>query len=188
MSAPHNLLFNKPDGVLCQFSDSAGRQTLKDFIPFEGIYSAGRLDFDSEGLLVITGDGGLIHRLTEPKQHIIKTYLALVEGVYQRDPLDKMERRIEFKDYKSTHCRVMRVEPPDLPEKRKPITPHGPTFWLRIQIAEGKKHEVRKLTAAVGYPCLRLIRVAIGPIGMGDLQPGQWRELTKDELTRLKKS
>jgi 23S rRNA pseudouridine2457 synthase len=180
------LLFFKPDYVLSTFTDNESRKTLKDFIPFSGIYSAGRLDYDSEGLLVITADGDLIHRLTDPAKHKVKTYLAQVEGEYQRDNLDKLERGIEFKDYKSAQCRAMWINTPELAERSKPITPHGPTFWIRIEIAEGKKHEVRKMTAAVGYPCLRLVRAAIGAIGMGDLKPGQWRELTKDEIKLLK--
>jgi 23S rRNA pseudouridine2457 synthase len=187
MSEHPPILFYKPDGVLSTFTDSEGRQTLKDFIPFDGIYSAGRLDLDSEGLLVVTADGELIHRLTEPKHHLIKTYLAQVEGEYQREKLDLMEKGIEFKDFKSQPCRAMWINPPELPDKRKPITPHGPVFWIRIQIAEGKKHEVRKLTAAVGYPCLRLVRAAIGPIGIGDLRPGQWRVLSREEIQMLKK-
>jgi 23S rRNA pseudouridine2457 synthase len=187
MQGKPTLLFYKPDGVLSTFTDTQGRQTLKDYIPVKGIYSAGRLDYDSEGLLVITADGGLIKKLTDPLEHVEKTYLALVEGEYEREKLNEMEKGIQFKDYLSKPCKVMWVNPPTLEEKRKVMTPHGPTFWLRILIAEGKKHEVRKLTAAIGYPCLRLIRVAIGKIGIGDLRPGQWRELTADEIRMLKK-
>lgn len=179
-------MFYKPDGVLSTFTDSLGRPTLKDFIPFEGIYSAGRLDYDSEGLLVVTADGGLIKKLTDPSQHVEKTYLVQVEGEYLREKLDEMEKGIEFKDFRSKPCKAMWINPPELDEKRKPVTPHGPTFWLRIQIAEGKRHEVRKLTAAIGYPCLRLIRVAIGKIGIGELKPGEWRELSKEEIRKLK--
>jgi 23S rRNA pseudouridine2457 synthase len=187
MAEKPTLLFYKPDGVLCTFSDPVGRPTLKDFIPYAGIYSAGRLDFDSEGLLVITADGSLIHRLTEPEHHTTKTYLAQVEGEYQREKLDEMEKGVQFKDYKSAPCKAMWINSPEIQAKRKPITPHGPLFWIRIQIAEGKKHEVRKLTAAVGYPCLRLIRVAIGAVGVGDLKPGEWRKLSDIEIMQLKK-
>lgn len=186
MGTGKTILFNKPDGVLSTFSDSEGRETLKTYIPMEGIYSAGRLDYDSEGILVITADGVLIHRLTDPINHVKKTYLALVEGSADAEKFERLEKGIELKDYKTMPCKVMQVPTPDLPERRKALTPHGPTFWLRIQIGEGKKHQIRKMTAAVGFPCLRLIRVAIGPIGIGELKPGEWRELSKDEIEKLK--
>jgi 23S rRNA pseudouridine2457 synthase len=173
--------------VLSTFSDTEGRETLKTYIPFENIYSAGRLDYDSEGLLVVTSMGSLINRLTDPKHHLAKTYLALLEGEYQEAQLKQLEKGIDLKDYRTQPCKVMAVEAPSLPDRRKPITPHGPTFWARLQISEGKKHEIRHMTAAVGYPCLRLIRVAIGPLGIGQLLPGQWRELTQTEIAVLLK-
>jgi 23S rRNA pseudouridine2457 synthase len=181
------ILFYKPDLVLSTFSDAEGRETLKNYIPIENIYSAGRLDYDSEGLLVVTGDGSLINCLTDPKHHLIKTYLALLEGEYQEERLKQLEKGIELKDYRTRACKVMAVEAPSLPDRRKPVTPHGSIFWARLQISEGKKHEIRHMTAAVGYPCLRLIRVAIGPVGIGSLQPGQWRELLKSEIELLQK-
>lgn len=187
MNSTKTILFYKPDGVLSTFSDSEGRETLKNYVPLLGIYSAGRLDYDSEGLLVITADGSLIHRLTDPINHVTKTYLVEVEGEYYEENRNRLEMGIQLKEYKTLPCRVMEVPPPNLPDRRKSITPHGPIFWLRIQIREGKKHQIRKMTAAVGYPCLRLIRVAIGPIGMGELKPGEWRELSKDEIEKLKK-
>jgi 23S rRNA pseudouridine2457 synthase len=181
------ILFNKPDLVLSTFTDSEGRETLKNYVPIEGIYSAGRLDYDSEGLLVITNDGGLIKILTDPIHHQVKTYLAMVEGIPNTEQIQKLEKGIALKDFITLPCKAMIIEPPQISDRRKPITPHGPTFWIRVQIHEGKKHQIRQMTAAVGYPCLRLIRVAIGPIGIGDLLPGAWRELSKQEIDQLKK-
>lgn len=183
-----SILFYKPDLVLSTFTDAEGRETLKKYIPFEEIYSAGRLDYDSEGLLVITNDGELIKGLTDPSRHQVKTYLALVEGIADDEQIKKLENGIKLKDFTTLPCRAMAVDPPDLPMRRKPITPHGPTFWIRIQIHEGKKHQVRQMTAAVGYPCLRLIRIAIGPLGIGSLAPGEWRELNQQEVLQLKRS
>lgn len=188
MAQTKTLLFYKPDQVLSTFTDETGRETLKKYIPFDGIYSAGRLDYDSEGLLVITADGSLINRLTDPKNHVVKTYLAQVEGPCSTEKLYELEKGVEIGGFKTLPCKVMQVEEPDLPVRRKPLTPHAPLFWLRIQIREGKKHQVRKMTAAVGYPCLRLVRVAIGPIGLGNLHPGEWRELTNQEIEQLKRS
>ena len=181
------ILFYKPDQVLSTFSDSEGRETLKTYVSLDNIYSAGRLDYDSEGLLVITGDGSLINHLTDPKRHQVKTYLAMLEGICELAKLKLLEKGIQLKGYRTLPCKVMTVETPSLPERRKAVTPHNSTFWVRIQIGEGKKHQIRHMTAAIGYPCLRLIRVAIGPIGMGDLRPGQWRELTEQEIQLLKK-
>ena len=180
------ILFYKPDLVLCTFTDSQGRETLKDYIPFEGIYSAGRLDYDSEGLLVVTADGSLINRLTDPEHHLPKTYLALLEGVFDDFRLKQLENGIALNGYRTLPCKVMQVMTPELPPRRKPLTPHGPTFWARLQISEGKKHQIRHMTAAVGYPCLRLVRVAIGSLGLGELTAGQWRELTPAEIVLLK--
>ena len=188
MSKLKTILFYKPDQVLSTFSDTEGRETLKTYIPLEDIYSAGRLDFDSEGLLVITGDGDLINHLTDPKHHQIKTYLAMLEGMCDENRLKTLEKGIQLKEYRTLPCKVMPVEAPEIPDRRKPVTPHGPVFWAHIQIGEGKKHQIRHMTAAIGYPCLRLIRVAIGPIGIGELHPGEWRELTQKEIALLKDS
>lgn len=188
MAQTTTLLFYKPDQVLSTFTDEAGRETLKNYIPFDGIYSAGRLDYDSEGLLIITADGALINRLTDPKNHVVKTYLAQVEGPCSQEKLFELEKGVEIGGFKTLPCKVMQVEEPNLPQRRKALTPHAPLFWLRLQIREGKKHQVRKMTAAIGYPCLRLVRVAIGAIGMGNLQPGEWRELSKQEIEQLKRS
>jgi 23S rRNA pseudouridine2457 synthase len=186
MQRAKTILFYKPDLVLSTFTDEGGRETLQNYIPFKGIYSAGRLDYDSEGLLIITADGGLIHRLTDPVQHVDKTYLAMVEGDADPAKVHLLEKGIQLKEFRTQPCQAMIVAEPALEPRRRPVTPHGSTFWIRIQLREGKKHQVRHMTAAIGYPCLRLVRVAIGPLGLGNLQPGQWRELTEQEMNLLK--
>ena len=180
------LVFNKPYGIPSTFTDEAGRKTLKDFIQVSGVYAAGRLDIASEGLLLLTDDGSLIHRLTDPEQHLWKTYLVQVEGNITNEALSRMENGITLDGVKTRRCRVMQIPAPDLPDRLKAITPHAAVSWLRIELREGKKHQVRRMTAAIGLPALRLVRVAIGPISLGDLQPGQWRELSPAELALIK--
>ncbi len=182
------LLFYKPFGVPSTFTDELGRATLKSYIPVEGVYSAGRLDLDSEGLLVLTDDGDLIHRLTDPLHHLPKTYLVQVEGVVTPTALAQLERGVEIQGYTTRRCRVMEILAPSLPEREKPVTPHGPTAWLRMEIEEGKKRQIRHMTAAVGLPTLRLIRVAVGMLHLGELKPGEYRELGEQETLRLKEA
>jgi 23S rRNA pseudouridine2457 synthase len=184
----HYLIFYKPYGVLSQFTDAEGRSTLKDYIPVSGVYAAGRLDYDSEGLLLLTDDGGLIHRMTDPKHHLPKTYLAQVEGVVTDEALQRLEQGVEIQGWRTQPCQAMVVEAPGLAPREKPITPHGLTAWLRLVLHEGKKRQIRHMTAAVGLPTLRLLRVAIGGIGLGDLKPGEWRELNRQESRRLEAS
>lgn len=184
---PRYLLFNKPYGVLSQFTDGgAGHPTLKKYIPFPNIYAAGRLDRDSEGLLLLTNDGALIKRLTNPKHHIEKTYWVMVEGDPTQDKLSQLEGGIQLKDYRTLPARVRIIPDPDLPVRLRPVTPHGPTAWLEIKLCEGKKRQVRHMTAAVGLFTLRLVRVAIGFLQLGNLQVGEWRELTRDEIPLLR--
>ena len=182
----HYLLFYKPYGVLSQFTDSAGRPTLKAYIDLPGVYAAGRLDYDSEGLLLLTNDGGLIRRLTDPRFHLPKTYLVQVEGAVTPEAIHKLEAGLLIQGYHTRRCQAGIIAEPDLPPRPKPITPHAPPSWLRIVLHEGKKRQVRHMTAAVGFPTLRLVRYAIGPLTLGDLQPGQWRELTGAELASLR--
>jgi 23S rRNA pseudouridine2457 synthase len=182
------ILFHKPYGVLSQFTDEGtGHPTLKRYIDVPGVYAAGRLDRDSEGLLLLTDDGSLIKRLTDPKHHIEKTYWVQVEGEPTQDKLIQLERGIQLKDYRTLPAEARLIPSPSLPARPKPITSHGPTAWIEIKLREGKKRQIRHMTAAVGLPTLRLIRVAIGQIQLGSLQPGQWRDLTSDELNSLKK-
>ena len=183
-----HIIFNKPYGVLSQFTDEGtGHPTLKQFIDVPDVYSAGRLDRDSEGLLLLTDDGGLIKRLTDPKHHIEKTYWVMIEGDPMQDKLTQLERGIQLKDYRTLPAKARLIPDPGLPPRPKPVTPHGPTAWLELQLREGKKRQIRHMTAAVGLPTLRLVRVAIGNIKLGDLQPGTWRDLTQNEIELLKR-
>jgi 23S rRNA pseudouridine2457 synthase len=177
------ILFNKPYDTLSQFTDEGtGHDTLKQFISLPDVYAAGRLDRDSEGLLLLTDDGQLIKRLTDPKHHIEKTYWVMVEGDPTQDKLTQLENGIQLKDYQTLPAKVRLIPTPNLPPRPKPVTPHGPTAWIEIKLREGKKRQIRHMTAAVGLFTLRLVRVAIGRINIGSLEPGEWRDLTPDEI------
>jgi 23S rRNA pseudouridine2457 synthase len=190
------LLLNKPYGVLCAFTDpdherrgAEKRSTLADYIEVPGVYPAGRLDFDSEGLLLLTDDGWLIHRLGHPRYQHPKTYLVQVEGAPGDEVLIELGKGPLVKGRKTAPTHVMLLpEPPDLPPRSKPIRYRKsvPTAWLRLVLTEGKKRQVRHMTAAVGYPTLRLVRVGIGPLELGALQPGEWRDLVSEELDALR--
>ncbi len=184
---PRYLAFFKPYEVLSQFTDEAGRATLKEYVHLPGIYAAGRLDYRSEGLLLLSDDGELIHRLTDPRYGHQKTYLAQVEGVVEPQALAPLREGILIGDLQARPAQVEVVPDPGLPPRSRPVRAYHPTTWLRIVLSEGKKHQVRRMTAAVGYPTLRLVRVKIGAIELGDLQPGQWRELQPRELQALRR-
>jgi 23S rRNA pseudouridine2457 synthase len=182
------VLFNKPYGVLSQFTDEGtGHSTLKDFINVPNVYAAGRLDRDSEGLLLLTDDGALIKKLTDPEHHIEKTYWVLIEGEPTDERLTRLERGIQIKDYRTLPAKARLIPDPDLPPRPKPVTPHEPTAWIEMKLREGRKRQIRHMTAAVGLFTLRLIRVAIGPIKLGNLESGEWREITANEIGLLKK-
>jgi len=182
------IIFNKPYGVLSQFTDEGtGHPTLKPYINVPDVYAAGRLDRDSEGLLLLTDDGSLIKRLTDPKHHVEKTYWVMVEGDPTLEKLAQLEHGIWLKDYQSLPAKARLISEPNLPPRSKPVTPHGPTAWIEVKLREGKKRQIRHMTAAVGLPTLRLVRVAIGDVRLGDLKPGEWRDLTPDEINSLKK-
>jgi len=182
------ILFHKPYGVLSQFTDEGtGHPTLKQFIDVPNVYAAGRLDRDSEGLLLLTDDGALIKKLTDPKHHIEKTYWVMVEGEPTQEKLTQLEQGIQLKDYRTLPAKTRLIPTPNLPPRPKPVTPHGPTTWIEIKLGEGKKRQIRHMTAAVGLFTLRLFRVAIGEIQLGDLQVGEWRELTPNEMRMLKR-
>jgi 23S rRNA pseudouridine2457 synthase len=184
---PRYLLFNKPFGVLSQFTDEGtGHPTLKQYIQVPGVYPAGRLDRDSEGLLLLTDDGALISYLTDPKHHVEKTYWVLVEGNPAEESLSELERGLHLRAYRPLPAQIRLIPDPGLPPRSKPVTPHGPTAWLEIKLHEGKKRQIRHMTAAVGLFTLRILRVAIGPIQLGDLAPGKWREMTKKEVVSLR--
>jgi 23S rRNA pseudouridine2457 synthase len=186
MSLFQYLAFNKPYGVLCQFTDSEGRETLKNYISVPGVYSAGRLDFDSEGLLILSDDGQFIHRLSDPQHHMPKTYWVQVEGAINTQAIEQLERGVMIQGKHTMHCRVVLICDPHLPPRLKPITPHAPPTWIQIELHEGRKRQIRHMTAAVGFPTLRIIRVAIGPLKLGSLQPGEWRHLENKELVKLR--
>jgi 23S rRNA pseudouridine2457 synthase len=182
------IIFNKPYGVLSQFTDEGtGHPTLKQFIEIPDVYAAGRLDRDSEGLLLLTDDGPLIKQLTDPKHHIGKTYWVMVEGNPTQEKLTRLENGIQLKDYWTLPAKARLIPDPNLPPRPKPVTPHGPTAWIEVKLREGKNRQIRHMTAAVGLPTLRLIRVAIGGIKLGGLQPGIWRDLTQNEIKLLKR-
>jgi 23S rRNA pseudouridine2457 synthase len=180
------LLFYKPDGVICQFSEHEQHPSLAQFIPIKDVYPAGRLDTDSEGLLLLTNDGLLSHRLTDSRRHCPKVYYAQVEGDVSHEALKKLQRGVMVKGYQTLPSQVEKIAPPELPLRQKLITPHALTSWIRIILHEGKKRQIRHMTATVGFPTLRLIRVAIGPLNMKDLKPGQWRFLQNSEIKMLK--
>jgi 23S rRNA pseudouridine2457 synthase len=182
------LIFNKPYGVLSQFTDEGtGHPTLKQYIDVPDVYAAGRLDRDSEGLLLLTDDGLFVKHLTDPKHYIEKTYWVLVEGEPISEAMSRLENGVQLKGYTTRAAKVRIIPDPNLPPRSKPVTPHGPTSWLEIKLREGKKRQIRHMTAAVGLFTLRLVRVAIGPVQLGDLSMGKWRELTANELRILRK-
>jgi 23S rRNA pseudouridine2457 synthase len=181
------LAFFKPYEVMSQFTDSAGRSTLKDYISIPGIYAAGRLDYRSEGLLILSDDGAFIHQLSDPRYDHLKIYLAQVEGVVTAEAVQRMDGNIILPGLQRYTAHAEMIDEPDLPPRSRPVRDYHPTSWLKITLREGKKHQVRRMTAAVGYPTLRLVRVTIGTVTLAGLEPGQWRRLTEKERSELRK-
>lgn len=176
LSSNRIILLNKPFQVLCQFSPHEGKTTLAEYIQQPSIYPAGRLDYDSEGLLLLTGDGQLQHRLTDPKHKLPKTYWAQVEGEVSEQALAQLRHGVMLKDGKTRAALAERIsEPSVLWQRNPPIRSRVniPTSWIQLTISEGRNRQVRRMTAAVGYPTLRLVRAAIGPWSIGSLQPGE---------------
>ena len=176
------ILFNKPYGVLSQFTDSGtqtARPTLSKYIDIPGVYPAGRLDRDSEGLLLLTDDGKLQARIADPKYKLPKTYLAQVEGDAQKESLDQLRRGLRLKDGQTRPAEVERIAIPDLWPRDPPVRfrKSVPDCWIKLTIREGRNRQVRRMTAAIGHPTLRLVRWSVGDWTLDDLQPGEWREI-----------
>ena len=181
------ILFNKPYGVICQFSASGGSPTLKDYLPQRDIYPAGRLDADSEGLLVLTSDGVLQHRITDPRHKLPKTYFAEIEGVPTAAALQQLLSGIDLGGFRTLPAQVRIVDPPDWLWPRVPpvrFRKHIPTTWLEITLQEGKNRQVRRMTAAAGFPTLRLIRYQVGNWTIAGINPGKWQALSVDAPAR----
>ena len=174
------ILFNKPYGVLSQFSAEGGRSTLRDYLPQRDVYPAGRLDADTEGLLVLTCDGALQHRIADPQHKLAKTYCAQVEGEVTDQALASLRKGVALADFKTAPAAASRVTEPEWLWPRVPPIRFRraiPTSWIELTIREGRNRQVRRMTAAVGFPTLRLIRVAVGMWTLEGLPPGQWREV-----------
>ncbi|SPP66645.1 pseudouridine synthase [Nitrospira lenta] len=191
-SAPtYTIALHKPYGVLPCFTDPEGRSTLADYVELPGVYAAGRLDMDSEGLMLLTSDGTLSHRITDPQHKLPKVYLVQVERIPDEQALRQLRQGVVLSGTKTRPADVRLLdEPPALPDRPVPIRFRKtvPTCWIEMTIREGMNRQVRRMTAAVGHPTLRLVRVAIGPILLGNLAPGVWRELTSGEVQSIQGS
>lgn len=178
------VIFNKPYGVLCQYTDEAGRRTLKDYIPIKRIYPVGRLDMDTEGLLLLTNDGDLNHWLASPKNRMYKTYWVQVEGIPTPEQLSMLKKGVMIQGRRTLPAKARQMDEPKIWDRPKPIRfrKYIPTSWIELSIMEGQNHQVKKMTAAVKLPCLRLIRVSIGPILLGNLAPGEYKIVPKPRV------
>lgn len=185
------IRFWKPYGVLTKFTDEQGRPTLAAYIDTPGIYAAGRLDMDSEGLLLLTNDTRLNHRLTEPQFSHPRTYWVQVERIPDEQALEQLRRGIRLKDGTTRPAQVrLLAAPPDLPPRPVPVRyrKNVPDCWLELTLTEGRNRQVRRMTAAVGHPTLRLVRWSIGPVTLEGMQPGQWHKLNEQEIAALWRS
>jgi 23S rRNA pseudouridine2457 synthase len=176
------IALNKPYDVLCQFTDAQGRRTLADYVRQKDVYAAGRLDRDSEGLLLLTDDGALQARIAEPRHKLVKRYWAQVEGVPDEAALTRLASGVDLGDYVTRPCQARPIDPPETLWPRNPPVRFRaaiPTTWIELSITEGKNRQVRRMTAAVGFPTLRLVRVGIGALDIFSLglEPGAWLDL-----------
>lgn len=181
------FIFNKPYGVLCQFSPQAGRPTLKDFIDVRDIYAAGRLDADSEGLLLLTDDGRLQQRIADPRYKLAKTYWVQVEGLPTAEAIGALRSGLDLGDFQTQPCQARLIDEPALWVRDPPIRfrKNQPTAWIELVLKEGKNRQVRRMTARVGFPTLRLVRSRIGPWTVADLAPGSLREIDNLEFAAV---
>ncbi len=180
------IALNKPFGVVCKFSPDRGRPTLADYVPVPGVYPAGRLDTDSEGLLLLTDDGALQARIANPRHKLAKTYWAQVEGIPAEAALSALRAGVDLGDFVTMPAGARVIdEPARLWPRDPPIRYRAkiPTAWLELKLSEGKNRQVRRMTARVGFPTLRLVRAAIGNLGLEGLLPGEWREVDVRTLT-----
>lgn len=188
MTTKPTLILNKPYGVLSCFTDELRRPTLAEYISVPDVYAAGRLDLDSEGLLLLTADGMLAHRLTDPEHKLPKVYLVQVERIPDATALDQLRNGVVIRGRTTRPAHIQLLEePPNFWDRPVPIRfrKSVPTSWLEMTITEGMNRQIRRMTAAVGNPTLRIIRIAIGGLKLGDLMPGEYREVTKDEMKTL---
>ncbi|MBP9119647.1 MAG: pseudouridine synthase [Ignavibacterium sp.] len=171
------VLFNKPFNVLCQFTDREGRKTLSDFVKIKNVYAAGRLDFDSEGLVILTDDGKLQHLISDPENKLEKTYWVQVEGIPSEESLNKLRKGILLKDGLTKPAKAKLIDRPKIMERIPPIRERKniPTNWIELIITEGKNRQVRRMTAAIGHPTLRLIRYSIGDWNIDNIKPSEYR-------------
>lgn len=171
------ILFNKPYNVLCQFTDELGRKTLADFIKIKNVYPAGRLDYDSEGLVILTDDGILQNKISDPKHKLPKTYWVQVEGEISNEAILKLRKGVELKDGMTKPAKAKIIDEPKVWQRIPPIRERKniPTSWIKLTITEGRNRQVRRMTAKVGYPTLRLIRYSIGSWTLDELQPGEYK-------------
>lgn len=182
---PTVLLFNKPYGILSQFTPEGNHPSLDAFGFPHAVYPAGRLDHDSEGALLLTDDGRLVKRLLDPEMRHPRTYLVQVEGEISREALQTLEKGVVIKGYRTRPCKARKVSTPEwLWERNPPIRERKniPTSWIEMTLTEGKNRQVRHMTAAVGFPTLRLVRIRIGNLSLGDLPPGKWRKVEENVL------
>lgn len=178
------ILFYKPFGVLSQFTAEEGVRTLSEFNLPKEVYAAGRLDKDSEGLLLLTNDGPFNKKLTDPKSNKVKTYLVQVEGIPTEEALREFSKGPVIKGYKCLPCKVELLIGHEEPPREPPIRERKsiPTSWIRVELTEGKNRQVRRMCAAVGFPCLRLIRIKIGKCAMGNLRAGEWKQVDRKDV------
>ena len=170
------ILFNKPFRVLSDRDAESGKPSIADYVPFPDVHPAGRLDYDSEGLLILTNDGELQHRIIHPQSKLPKTYVVQVEGCPERESVERLAKGVTLKDGVGRAVSAKVISTPNVPPRNPPVQERDDigSTWLEIVLTEGRKRQIRRMTAAIGHPTLRLVRIAVGPWSLGDLKPGEW--------------